>query len=204
MQKLNCKICDKCKVVLPDYKYHTFIESNGKESHYCTKCNPSSTDPIKDIYLFLDFDGVLNSVFSDKDSYLESYHIKGLNLLCEKLTKNDSYYRYSYNLKIIISSTYRKYNTVKSLQKMLIEAGFEYPELVIDKTPVLGTIRGIEIETWLTNNVKSELYHIIILDDDSDMGDLKNKLIQTNSCEGFGYVDLRKCMYLITKDEFWK
>lgn len=204
MREIGCLRCDKCKVVLPGYKYSTYIDSKGNETHYCSDCDPSSTTDKKDIYLFLDFDGVLNSVFSDKDLSLSPYHVNGLNMLCETLTGDDPYYKYSYNLNIVISSTYRKYNTIESLQKMLVEAGFEYPELVVDKTSVLGTIRGTEIKSWLEKNVKKDQYHIIILDDDSDMGELKEHLVQTHSHEGFSYKNLRECVYKITKDEFWR
>ncbi len=90
---------------------------------------------------------------------------------------------------IVISSTWRLGSTLPQLGGLLRRKGLSIP--LVGCTPLLGsnpprvdvghlwrTIgRGMEIQWWLRKNTKVEEVCLAILDDDSDMGDLKPRLI---------------------------
>jgi hypothetical protein len=147
--------------------------------------------------LFLDIDGVLNSVQSsfynqrriernelrcDEDNgpllhqHLCPISVSNLNCLLEEFP----------DIRIVISSTWRKYKSVEQLKVVLRKNGLLYVDKVIGKTPVLdGKERGYEIQEWLDKH--PETTHFVILDDDSDMVHLKDHWIGTNPFIGFDY-----------------
>jgi hypothetical protein len=110
--------------------------------------------------LFLDIDGVLNSVrsciafdgYPYSNSNYEKFDDIAVNLI-RKLCKTT-------NTKIILSSTWRLFKGWDKLYEVL-----NLP--IIDKTPhKLSSTRGEEIDMWLSNN-KVDKYAIV--DDDSDI-----------------------------------
>jgi hypothetical protein len=89
--------------------------------------------------IFTDIDGVLNLSLSHvrnwNDSSIEIY-----NRVCTE-----------FNLKPVISSTWRTNHTKKELQRVFDYYGIEHE--IYDYTPILITEpRGVEIETWLSEN----------------------------------------------------
>jgi len=111
--------------------------------------------------LFLDFDGVLvteQSYFywerqkDRKRSELNAARccpvaISNLNYLCTELP----------DLRIVISSTWRRYHSLKDLQTILEEDGFTHKDRIIDVTPrrrLDGEGRGTEIAAWLDGHKK--------------------------------------------------
>lgn len=139
--------------------------------------------------LFLDFDGVLNSVetfrertaarergepipeFSDIDRGL----VARLNQLLEQT-----------GAKVVISSSWRCFarvqdplNPTRWLQRLLDSRGFKGE--VIGSTPELPypKTRGDEIQSWLTRD-GGAVRSFVILDDEDDMAHLKDRLVQTS------------------------
>lgn len=120
--------------------------------------------------LFLDIDGVLNSrewylrnkenIITNSgfmyrhDEELDPKACALVNELCE-----------SENLKIVISSTWRKFHTLKEISDMFASRGlFGH---IIGSTPQLrGGYRGQEVDEWLYDNPGVTKH--VILDDDGD------------------------------------
>ena len=108
--------------------------------------------------LFLDIDGCLNSTASARKNN-KSYDI----LIPEALAYIQSLH--SQGIKIVVSSTWRKYNTIKELEDIL-----KVP--VYSITPDFSRnnkCRGDEIEHWISQRNSIEVIEYCILDDDRDM-----------------------------------
>lgn len=159
--------------------------------------------------LFLDIDGVLNSLSSSIafDGYPHDFSQKGMakfdmvavglvRKLCEEC-----------DVSIVLSSTWRMYSPVSDAASAL-----NLP--IFDKTPVLNGIRGLEIKDWLDKH--PEVTHYAILDDDSDMlSEQKEFFVKTSFKDGmsiknysqlkriFGYADssLEKAVYFDKQGE---
>lgn len=144
--------------------------------------------------LFLDIDGVLNSLkykalgeFGDrtrKKTYgISQEHLYFLNKIIDEVE----------NLEIVLSSSWRKFYTLEEMNKILIDEGFK--GYLIDKTPETIHHRGHEIDLWLTNNVGEnyeKLVKFVILDDDKDMGKLLKYLVKTSWREGLTELECSK------------
>lgn len=92
---------------------------------------------MNDRYIFTDIDGVLNPIWSKQWS---KKSIAIYNRIC-----ND------FNLKPVISSTWRTNHTIPQLQKIFVEQGITAK--IYDYTPVYPDAdRGEEIDVWLREN----------------------------------------------------
>ncbi|OXM82509.1 HAD domain-containing protein [Paenibacillus rigui] len=83
------------------------------------------------------------------------------------------------NAKIVVSSSWREGRTLKQLQSI-----FEINGLykVIGMTPIMeGAIRGREIQEYVNSSkgTQDEINQFIIIDDEEEMGDLKQYLVET-------------------------
>ena len=133
--------------------------------------------------IFLDIDGVLNS-------------IKNLIKVYEETNKAHSGYNYPFdknclinfkklvektNSKIVITSTWRyEQEGIDRILKELKKNNLD--NRVIGYTPILNTKRENEIKDFLSKlNSQS---NFIIIDDDSLFGELKEHLIKTNNMDG--------------------
>ena len=148
--------------------------------------------------IFLDVDGVLNS----RNKLIEIYN---------KTHKPHSGYSYPFderclenlrllvretNSKMVITSTWRKDEVGRStLLKVLSE--YELDNRVIGYTPVLDETRGIEIKQFLIS--LKETANFIILDDDSDMGELMPFFIKTNKQVGLTYENVQEAIIKLNK-----
>lgn len=114
--------------------------------------------------LFLDFDGVLNSEASFRmeirrknnnvSNTLSSVACSNLQFILEQAK----------DVKLVISSTWRKLHTMVELQNILNSYGVEAAR-VIGKTPLtMSGDRSHEIKLWLEENTNVTQY--VILDDD--------------------------------------
>jgi hypothetical protein len=142
--------------------------------------------------LFLDIDGVLNSEWSitklGKDCKFNDnphpLHIKWLNHIVAKT-----------GAKVVISSVWRRNASWLQMWRLLDALGFEGE--VIGETPELHSHRGVEIQTWLNvykdgkallrfseDKPPEPIESFVILDDDSDMGDLRPYLIKVDAKKG--------------------
>jgi len=144
--------------------------------------------------LFLDIDGVLNSVgsfiYNNRLNLLgltdipthESFDpiaCSNLQYVLEELP----------DVKVVISSTWRKYVPLHALQEML-KANHVLSERLIGVTPVMDGYRGKEIEAYLNDH--TEVTEFVIIDDDSDMIPYMHRLIQTDGKNGLTFTDAEK------------
>lgn len=138
--------------------------------------------------IFLDVDGVLNSTQGNiyhnrfpEDDYHEQHDywdpIAVSNLLY--LTEEHQ------DIKFVISSTWRKYNSLEKLQSFFSAHGFR-SDIVLDKTVIDDRIRGEQVQQWLNDNKHLDISHFVIIDDDADMGKYLNTVhfIRTSHHEG--------------------
>ncbi|HUU87640.1 MAG TPA: HAD domain-containing protein [Candidatus Glassbacteria bacterium] len=131
--------------------------------------------------LFLDIDGVLNSEtfmtslpFCLEDDLRDNIDSQAVSVLNEIIEKSDS--------KIVISSTWRKIYPLPKIVEALENKGFKHSNKIIGCTPIYDVgVRGDEIQEWLDHMA---IDSFAILDDDSDMKNLKPHLVQTTWKEG--------------------
>jgi len=158
--------------------------------------------------IFLDMDGVMNSVQSamfyndfkgESSGWFKIYmpdETKDFNSywseICPMAISN--MYQLLKNhpdIRFVISSTWRKGRSVEWFNKLFKHIGMISEDLVIDKTPVMsGYDRGDEIKYWLDNDGKDlDIENFAILDDDSDMSVFlgTHHFIETDSRVGFSY-----------------
>jgi len=130
--------------------------------------------------IFLDIDGVLNSeqFYIDRDHspkakkmWTKTSHIdaKAVDILNQITNKTDA--------KIVVSSAWRVGRTTEELQILLKSVGVTGEVIDRTKATSFDGIRGEEIQEWISRN-KCDSF--VILDDESDMGDLMHRLIKTD------------------------
>lgn len=140
--------------------------------------------------VFLDFDGVLNGSSWLKRTQAngsDEYHrnpcdpqlVRHLNTI---IGRSDA--------RIVISSSWRLFSGLDDLHRYLEKAGFKFARQILDVTPQLSNdyasvpprqfCRGDEIQMWLDGAPNAGITHYVILDDDGDMGSLKDHLVQTD------------------------
>ena len=64
-------------------------------------------------------------------------------------------------------------------------------------TPKLHVRRGLEIQKWLDDNPQGENVVFVILDDDSDMEHLMDRLVQTDHEFGLTQEDAGKAILML-------
>ena len=117
--------------------------------------------------VFTDIDGVLNPHWKKKWS-------KSAIAIYNKICKE-------YDLKPVITSTWRLNHTISELQKIFIEQGIE--SIIYDYTPHIDqSDRGLEIKSWLNNN-KCDNW-VIIDDKTSDIEPHINNVVKCRSWLG--------------------
>ncbi len=126
--------------------------------------------------IFLDIDGVLNCgswLYANGpfgttkgDDKIDPAAVKRFNQIIEQT-----------NAKIVVSSVWRIGETLESMKVIFDKHNIKGE--IIGLTPNKGRYRGDQIQYWLDDfDGKIDLF--VILDDDSDMGDLSNKLVKTS------------------------
>ncbi|MCK4816570.1 hypothetical protein KA005_12445 [bacterium] len=133
--------------------------------------------------IFLDFDGVLNSLeyarrtrqIGGSCTIYDLDPIAGLRI--KKLMDLSG-------AKIVVSSTWRIQNTLAELREIL--SSFDILEDdVLGVTPRLNADRGYEIQAWLDSWEGENIESFVIIDDSSDMAHLLPKLVRTSWETGF-------------------
>lgn len=155
--------------------------------------------------VFLDFDGVINSHQSaefwhnkrDQEKWENEMYASWQGTLREYIAQEfcpiamsnvEELIRRVPDLKIVVSSTWRLGETVESLKKIVYPSKL-IADAIVDVTPrFIGNQRGDEIQDWLTRH--PAVTKFIIIDDNTDMGDLLYRLVKTNSQNGFMYTDM--------------
>ena len=158
--------------------------------------------------IFLDIDGVLNSIDSMKRAGKHIFndnpdpeHIKWLNLIIEKT-----------GAKVVISSTWRKGCYSSHIWRLLDICGFKGS--IIGSTPDTGDIRGNEIRCWIdrykngrdwrltkTAEKPEPIESFCILDDDSDMGDLLPYLVNCKNEHGLTEIGAKQAIEILNRKE---
>lgn len=154
----------------------------------------------KQIYIFLDVDGVLNNEASAKLSSKQIYDLSAENTIRFQDLINIMQVRYSPT--IVLSSSWRyTSNGVNVLKKHLAQYNLHIDD-VLDLRRL--SCRGEEIKSYCQNHgiIKES---VLILDDDSDMGDMADRHIKTYVRDGLTYREVEQSLILIgLKDMVWK
>ena len=148
--------------------------------------------------IFLDVDGVLNSY----NKLIEIYNKtgkphSGSNFpFDEKCLENLKILVEETNAKIVITSTWRKYeNDMEILFNELKK--YDLDKQVIGYTPIINKKREEEIIEYLNKlNIK---VNFIIIDDIRDMGVLNDKLIVTSPITGFTEENMKNAIKILKK-----
>lgn len=138
--------------------------------------------------LFLDFDGVLNN-YKDRNfgEDFSKSSCKNLNSLLKKCPE----------LKIVISSSWR-YHGMEYCIGVLEKNGVDASS-VIDVTGKEHGIRGNQIQAWLDRH--TEVTAFVIVDDNSDMGELTHKLVKTNGFVGLTSKEVRLALQVLGQNK---
>lgn len=131
--------------------------------------------------IFLDIDGVLNDanflkpqhqggIHTDGWKWLEMIDPTKVALLNQIIEATDA--------KVVISSSWRLANTIEQLEQYLDHHGFIGEIYGTTPCRLSNHYRGNEIKWYLQNH--PEVSTFVILDDNSDMLELKMYLIQTS------------------------
>lgn len=139
--------------------------------------------------LFLDFDGVLNNHKNiDPDPEIFSpAACANLNSLLDAEP----------DLKIVVSSAWR-------------HGGKEYVKKVLDKNGIPRTrvisitgsgpgCRGDQIKKWLDDHDEAGIESFVIIDDESDMGPVKDRLVKTQSYVGLTSKDVEDAKKILAR-----
>jgi hypothetical protein len=155
-------------------------------------------------YIFLDIDGVLWTVgwsvyarrvtgfghIPTEERYRKEYEewdpiaTSNLQWVIEQGEKQGE------TVRIVISSTWRIGRSLEKLKEIAQKSGLN-PDAIVGVTPSFrgreySTERGHEIQAWLDEN-KVLPQDIVIVDDDSDMAHLMDRLVKTDSYDGLGF-----------------
>ena len=132
--------------------------------------------------IFLDIDGVLNSINDKFSQTLETQ--SHLSLLGELVKKT--------NAKIVLSSSWRG---IPSLRKLVENKMKEINAEIIGATRSLPGTRGSEIKDWMKDK---DIESFVILDDDKDMDEMtKTNLVLTDSNKGLQKEDIEKALKIL-------
>lgn len=152
---------------------------------------------MRECYLFLDIDGVFNSIehnlIFDKSNWeLSKEAIIRFNYVLY-------YLKLDYNVKIVISSTWRNHHTLSVIKDFFNTSGFNYSYLIVDVTEDLDTKRGIEIKKYVDDK---NITNYLIIDDMNEFLDeqLPHFIHVNNICgfsifDGIRILDYFNCIY---------
>lgn len=153
--------------------------------------------------IFLDFDGVLNSLRTvyahgpmkgwcgDRWDHLDPIAVNLVRRLCE-----------DHNAKIVISSTWRKLYDIEEF-RLQFKTLFDWDIPIIGVTPNSNSgHRGDEISRWLVDSGHlGEIKNCVILDDDSDFNP-EQPFVHINGHHGLSVFDYhRAIVYLDPSNE---
>ena len=162
-----------------------------------------------DKLIFLDIDGVLNTLMISDQPFEESERgqiARGRFYfdLCspsDKRVSNKQAVMWLNKLcldsgaRIVISSTWRAHMEV--VEESLRNSGL-FPEIeIIGATPRLGERRGVEILAWLDKHYPDKKPDYVILDDDNDMDGCMDHLVLCGVDHGFGYTEYYKALEIL-------
>lgn len=131
-------------------------------------------------FIFLDIDGVMNSIPSwdwDGQIPIESSKVELLNNILDSVK----------NCGIVISSSWRSWNSLQVFKIEFRKAGFEYSDHIIGKTPERrDSNRSKEIKKWL----EDKTYDSYLAIDDRTLSCINSH--KTESSKGLTLSDAKK------------
>lgn len=143
--------------------------------------------------IFLDFDGVLVSGF---DYFLGDVPNKAAVAALNRVIE-------ATGASIVVSSSWRVGTSLKELQETLNNWGVR--GIVIGKTPVIKYLnepRGIEIQEFIEDfTLTDDIESFVIIDDNSDMCELKPYLVLTEKRNGLTDSDAEECIKMLNKSK---
>lgn len=139
--------------------------------------------------LFLDFDGVMNSVeWAIRTKQRGVWGIDPDTVPHLQRIVDET------NCVIVVSSTWRIGTLLSEIRGRLIDAGMRHPVPIVDRTPILrDKDRGDEVAQWLD---RMEPVAYVCLDDDSDFLPGQH-LVKTNGQVGLTAVEADKCIAIL-------
>jgi hypothetical protein len=152
--------------------------------------------------IFLDIDGVLNhheymakkaqpgfeyNPEIERQHHLDRESIARLNALCERTGAS-----------VVVSSMWRLIYKNAALRGIL--GAFGFTGKLIGSTPINNQIRGVQIAEFLESYTRARgpVESFVILDDDSDMGPLKHRLVQTSFNDGLTDVHVERAVEMLS------
>jgi hypothetical protein len=151
---------------------------------------------MKTGWIFLDFDGVLNSdafyTRNEKASKIGDVDPRAVRCLNDLVKRSGA--------RVVISSNWRHNMSLKELKEVLVERGFKYPKKVVAKTPDLGhqAIRGYEILAFLKKR-RALKAPFVVLDDTMDMDGVEDCFVRTRPKEGLLPSHVEKALLILSR-----
>ena len=151
--------------------------------------------------IFLDVDGVLNTVFTRESlghtRFVEDKFVLRLKEICDKT-----------NAKVVLSSSWRKgwydiengkEETKDALDfKALKEKLLEFQIELFDKTPCINDMsRGLEIQQWFLDHKDLKVENFVVLDDMEIVRPYNRYLLQTSPVEGLREKHIKKVIKML-------
>lgn len=145
--------------------------------------------------LFVDFDGVLNSVasmiYNNRLKLLGLSNIPTNQAFCPIACSNLEYILEEIpDVQVVVSSNWRKDKTIEALKKILA-TNHILSDRMIGTTPVSeDEYRGEEIESYLKEH--PEVKEFVIIDDKDGVKPYLDRLVQVDSRNGLTFTDAEK------------
>lgn len=136
--------------------------------------------------ILMDWDGVICPF--GKTSLADKAIVKAVDNFKAFLTKEPT-------VKIVLSTAWRQHG-MAYCKRFLEGLGID-PDRVVGMTGDERGDRGYQIQLYL--NRHPEVKQFVIVDDNSDMGDLTHKLVKTNSFVGFTEKDIDLAIEVLNK-----
>jgi len=147
--------------------------------------------------IFLDIDGVMNS----GNHCIALYNAGTPDFRCRRFTPQSvkalNWLLQDEEIRIVVSSTWRLSWKIDELKKHFEKEGVEVADRIIGYTPNFPREkRGAEIQHWLASHSCDTF---VIFDDDSDMGEVKKRLIKTDNRVGLTMKHVRRAKKWLDK-----
>lgn len=143
---------------------------------------------MRDPLIFLDFDGVLNS-----NAWVWSHSGEGFDHIAPSCIALVNQLIARTGAKVVVSSAWRILFSDAELREGLAEFGFIGE--IIGSTDRIGSVRGQQIQRWLTAHEHTGPF--VILDDSIDMAHLLPSLIRTNADTGISQSDVDRAVAML-------
>lgn len=146
--------------------------------------------------IFLDFDGVIvtprAAIAKGAKGVFRTLDVISCELIEQLLEKDVS---------IVISSTWRIGRDLNSIHDFLGSVSWKIANAIHRdwKTRIMDGPRGLEIAEWLERHPEVETF--IILDDDTDMAHLKDRLIKCDPYDGLGLKGFLKARKMLNEND---